>query len=734
MNVTFDDKDKNVKDGIHNYLRDSDVNEIKKAINSKVDESERGNPNGFAPLDENGKIPDQYLQDDVVISGEEIAFTPAGNISATNVQDAIYELDAEKQAALGFNPENVGNKATNLSNPTSNTQYPTVKATADGDAATLVAAKAYADSVSVSVLNYRGYWDPTGATVYPTTGGTGSGGSVEAGNTWEISVPIAAGGGHPAYDQGDLIIAKIAGPGQTAANWGISSHNTTQATELVRGTAMLATQAEAQDEATPNDIDMITPKKFWYGITRFLQVAWTFAQNITFTLAPRFSSAGTNQYLKTNGTKDLISVSSIPGTDVGAATTSAQGAAELATNTEVQTATDTTRIVTPAGLASRLNRLPVFEFSADYISDANLALSGVGQVVQGDPLIAGKVVVVAANTIATQNGIYITDAGAWLRIGVSYNNDVYNYAGNFEGTQIFVRKNKKTYKQISTAAEISSSGQNWIEAGSGSGGGSGDIFAADIVVSLSGGKTLGKYVNGDTIAANGKTAVQVLQDIAIEYINPAFTSFAITGQATSIESGDIIASGNKTFTWGTSTSINVATNSIVIRDQIANTDLATAQPNDGTQLVNIPSDIHLNGDNIMQVFRIVGSKANGGVGTFFMDLVITSFYAIFYGSVASAPNNSATVRAMTKRLRNTGNVWNLTTGTVNTVFAFWLPTGRTLVSVIDLDALNTDLTSSYVSSSLSVNDANGTPVSGTLYVMTATVPYATSHRHQITIS
>jgi hypothetical protein len=41
-----------------------------------------------------------------------ITNTPSGNISSTTVQDAINELDSEKQAALGFTPENAANKDT----------------------------------------------------------------------------------------------------------------------------------------------------------------------------------------------------------------------------------------------------------------------------------------------------------------------------------------------------------------------------------------------------------------------------------------------------------------------------------------------------------------------------------------------------------------------------------------------------------------------------------------------
>lgn len=463
-NVNYEDKDKNIKDGVHNYFRDIDANEVKRAVNSKIDADKIGVPNGITPLGLDGKIPAQYLEESE--SAEDIPITPTGDLEATNVADAIAELEAEKEPRLGYVPESVGNKATNLTETTSNTKYPSVKAVSDGIAAGVGEAKAYADAINTNVLNFRGYWNPTGGTVYPTTGGTGTAGAIEAGNTWEIDT---AGGG---YDVGDLIVAKFNTPGQTAANWGKTAHNTTQATEVARGTAMLATTAEMQDAATTNDIDIVTPKKFWVGIAYFLSQAWTFAAKLTLTLAPRFSSTTAGQYLKVDNNKDLISVATIPGADVGSATDTQKGAVELATSTEVKTGTDTVRAVTPAGLAARINRLPVFEFSADLISSTNLTLSGVGQVVQGEAVIAGKVVVVNAQTDPLQNGIYIVDAGAWLRIGVSYNNDTYNYAGNFEGTRIFNRKDKKFYVQTATATEIGTTGQTWsLQSGTGGGGG-----------------------------------------------------------------------------------------------------------------------------------------------------------------------------------------------------------------------------------------------------------------------
>lgn len=57
-------------------------------------------------------------------SATQIINTPAGNISATSVQAAINELDNEKQANIGYTPENVANKE-NITLDTSSTKYPT---------------------------------------------------------------------------------------------------------------------------------------------------------------------------------------------------------------------------------------------------------------------------------------------------------------------------------------------------------------------------------------------------------------------------------------------------------------------------------------------------------------------------------------------------------------------------------------------------------------------------------
>ena len=88
------------------------------------------------------------------------------------------------------------------------------------------------------------------------------------------------------------------------------------------------------------------------------------------------------------------------------------------------------------------------------------------------------------------------------------------------------------------------------------GGGDPEVFEADIIVSLSGGKTLGKYTNGQTIPSAGKTSEEVMRLIGIEELFPTLTNpyntFTLT-QAGLREIGEVIPTlnFNATFNRGT---------------------------------------------------------------------------------------------------------------------------------------------------------------------------------------
>lgn len=108
---------------------------------------------------------------------------------------------------------------------------------------------------------------------------------------------------------------------------------------------------------------------------------------------------------------------------------------------------------------------------------------------------------------------------------------------------------------------------------------------------------------------------------------------------------------------------------------------------------------------------------------------------IFYGPTAADPDTSSEVRALSNRQFSdvSGNI-TLNTGSVEKIFSIALPPGTTISQVLDLDALNANITNNYVLSSVSVNDAGDTATQYNVYTMTNAIPYSDSHRHQITRS
>jgi hypothetical protein len=139
-------------------------------------------------------------------------------------------------------------------------------------------------------------------------------------------------------------------------------------------------------------------------------------------------------------------------------------------------------------------------------------------------------------------------------------------------------------------------------------------------------------------------------------------------------------------------------------------------------------------NNILGIPDAVGRVAAGSVNS--GNLNYQGFYKIFYDAVSTFPTDSTTARALSNsRFSNSGNSFTLNTGSTLTKFCIILPPGKTLSSVIDQDALNLDITSQYVQSAITVNDAAGTPVSTyKIYAMSQSVPYSSNHRHNITIA
>jgi len=241
--------------------------------------------------------------------------------------------------------------------------------------------------------------------------------------------------------------------------------------------------------------------------------------------------------------------------------------------------------------------------------------------------------------------------------------------------------------------------------------------------------TVGGIPAGTSIG--GRTYDWLFQNLLAPYINPVFTSFSVSGQATTVEVGTTL-SGSKTFTWGITINSGVVP-TIDVYDNTGSSTLLAGTPNDGTQAVTVTTR-QLNSSGATQSWKGIGNNTSPS-GTFnSSNFIVTAAFYQFYGVSSSTPTNSAQVRALpTSLFYSSSNTFILNTGTSLTKFDVALPPGISITQVIDLDALNANITSQYVSTStIGVLDAGGTSRSYTLYEMNLGSAYSSNHRHQIT--
>ena len=372
-------------------------------------------------------------------------------------------------------------------------------------------------------------------------------------------------------------------------------------------------------------------------------------------------------------------------------------------------------------------------------------------------------------------------------------------------------------------------------------------YATDLVVSLSNGKTFGRFVNGDVIPAAGKTPAEVIQMAIAEALAPTVSltsstsiafnqtaisnvlnfSYTINSYGASVATAVLEWRRNNTGTWTTLTNVTSATTyTHTVTDSnyntqpfdyrytvvdtsngtanatkditpasyvapsvsltVAGTSIATPESNaireHGNVSSNISGSVSRNSANVALTSYQLQYQSNGGswvdIGTavsigpgttsitpithnesslktsstigyrvkvidayqtylssqvYSSTSTITFYYALFYGPSATAPADSAAVRALpSKQFTTYSNPFTLNTGTTYTNFTVAMPATLSLSSVIDLDALNIDITSSYILSTFNVNDGGGTATSYKVYTLTTGVAYSPSHRHQVT--
>lgn len=259
--------------------------------------------------------------------------------------------------------------------------------------------------------------------------------------------------------------------------------------------------------------------------------------------------------------------------------------------------------------------------------------------------------------------------------------------------------------------------------GGGGGGGTGCTFDSDIIVSLADGKTFGRYEDGETIPASGLTPCEVIELASAEPQNP---SASLSASPTTIETGTTAVSVNLTFSY-TINNLGATIGSVSLEFRRGNTGAWTVLSTD-TGLTNYNHSF-TNGSADQINYRYVVIDSLGYTVTATRDVSFS--YKVFYGPSSSVPATSADVRSLPSNKFLSGDVFTLNTGSTEVNFTVAMPTSQSITEVLDLDALNANITSEYVNNPFNVNDAGGTPVAYNVYTMTIAIPYSSNHRHQV---
>ena len=154
--------------------------------------------------------------------------------------------------------------------------------------------------------------------------------------------------------------------------------------------------------------------------------------------------------------------------------------------------------------------------------------------------------------------------------------------------------------------------------------------------------TIGGWAAGSTFT--GLTMQEMWDGLLYPYQTPAFSSFSISGQATSLEVGDSIGT-NKTFTWGTTNSGNVKPNVIGLVDVTGGVTIASGLANDGTETTSYPASPITKTSATSHSFRVDGTNTHEQV--FSRTFSVIWYWLRFYGeSVNAGPLSESDIEGL----------------------------------------------------------------------------------------
>lgn len=184
-----------------------------------------------------------------------------------------------------------------------------------------------------------------------------------------------------------------------------------------------------------------------------------------------------------------------------------------------------------------------------------------------------------------------------------------------------------------------------------------------------------------------QTMQQMFDCILFPYQSPTFSSFSMSGLTSVLECGVYFTGGSHTFSWGTTSSGNVQPNTIQIRDVTNAVNLATGLANDGTEVLDIGSDITKTSTGVSHTWNISGTNTHSGAIT--PRTTSITWYSPFYYGVGAPDLTVAQVQALTKSVSGFGDkAYQFSPVSQVYYFAFPAAYGE-LISILDTNGFET---------------------------------------------
>lgn len=161
----------------------------------------------------------------------------------------------------------------------------------------------------------------------------------------------------------------------------------------------------------------------------------------------------------------------------------------------------------------------------------------------------------------------------------------------------------------------------------------------------------------DGAVFSGATMTEMWDALLYPYQYPAFSSFLISGETTTVEVGYLVPT-NRTFTWSTTNSSNVESNSISLRDHTGDITISSGLANDGSEITT-SSGVQKT-SAVTNVWRITGINTN--TDQFTRDYTMYWRWRFYYGASTTTPLVETDIEGLASNALLSGYAGTYSTG------------------------------------------------------------------------